>query len=276
MSTAVEMLARLRRPTRPFKGLYSGNARAVIERGFKVILTQNWVILVSGFFEPVFYLLAMGFGLGGLIGTVAGPGGQQIPYVAYIAPALLATSAMNGAIYDSTWNVFFKMHFAKLYQGMVSTSLGPMDVAIGEIFMALFRGFLYACGFMAVLYGFDIVNGWWPLLMIPAAVLVAFGFASFGMGITSYMKTFQQMDIINFLMLPMFLLSSTLYPISVYPEPLQWFVKALPLWHGIELMRQLAVGVFTALTPVHIGYYLVMTVLGLWLTTSRLAKLFLR
>lgn len=276
MSTAVEMLARLRRPTRPFKGLYSGNARAVIERGFKVILTQNWVILVSGFFEPVFYLLAMGFGLGGLIGTVAGPGGQQIPYVAYIAPALLATSAMNGAIYDSTWNVFFKMHFAKLYQGMVSTSLGPMDVAIGEIFMALFRGFLYACGFMAVLYGFDIVNGWWPLLMIPAAVLVAFGFASFGMGITSYMKTFQQMDIINFLMLPMFLLSSTLYPISVYPEPLQWLVKALPLWHGIELMRQLAVGVFTALTPVHIGYYLVMTVLGLWLTTSRLAKLFLR
>ena len=151
MSTSVEILERLQNPNRPLRGLYSGNARSVIERGFKVILAQNWMILVSGFFEPVFYLLAMGFGLGGLIGTVTGPGGQEIEYVAYIAPALLATSAMNGAIYDSTWNVFFKMHFAKLYQGMMSTSLGPLDVAIGEIFMALFRGFLYALGFMAVL-----------------------------------------------------------------------------------------------------------------------------
>jgi len=276
MSTSIEILERLRRPSRPLRGLYSGNARAVIERGFKVILTQNWMILVSGFFEPVFYLMAMGFGLGGLIGTVTGPGGQQVDYVAYIAPALLATSAMNGAIYDSTWNVFFKMHFAKLYQGMMSTSLGPLDVAIGEIFMALFRGFLYALGFMAVLYGFGIVSGGGALLMIPAAVLVAFGFASFGMGVTSFMKTFQQMDVINFFMLPMFLLSSTLYPITVYPEPIQWFVKVMPLWHGIELMRQLSVGVFTAQTPVHVSYFLLMTVLGLWLTTGRLAKLFLR
>lgn len=274
-AAASEVLDRLRRP-RPLKGVYSGNARAVVERGFKVILTQNWIILVSGFFEPVFYLLAMGYGLGELVGTVEGPGGTQVSYIAFIAPALLASSAMNGAIYDSTWNVFFKMHFAKLYQGMVSTSLGPLDVAIGEIFMALFRGFLYACGFMGVLYGFGIVSGLAPLLMIPAAVLVAFGFASFGMGLTSYMRTFQQMDMINFVLLPMFLFSSTLFPISVYPQAIQWLVQALPLWHGIELMRQLAVGVYTAATPVHIAYFLVMTVLGVWLTTSRLRKLFLR
>ncbi len=261
---------------RPLPGLYSGNAGAVIERGFKVILTQNWIILASGFFEPVFYLLAMGYGLGGLVGTVEGPGGGQITYVAYIAPALLATSAMNGAIYDSTWNVFFKMHFAKLYQAMVSTSLGPLDVAIGEIFMALFRGFLYALGFMAVLYGVGIVGGWTPLLMIPAAVLVAFGFAAFGMGITSMLKTFQQMDLIQFILLPMFLLSSTLFPITVFPEAVQWAVKALPLWHGIELMRQLAVGVFTPATLVHVAYFAVMTGLGIWFTTARLRQLFLR
>ena len=270
-----EVLQRLQRP-RPMRGVYSGNARAVIERGFKVILTQNWIILVSGFFEPVFYLLAMGYGLGNLVGTVEGPGGAEISYIAFIAPALLASSAMNGAIYDSTWNVFFKMHFAKLYQGMVSTSLGPLDVAIGEIFMALFRGFLYACGFMGVLYGFGIVSGFAPLLMIPAAVLVAFGFASIGMGVTSYMRTFQQMDMINFVLLPMCLFSSTLFPISVYPEAVQWVVKALPLWHGIELMRQLAVGVYTSATPLHVGYFVVMTVLGVWLTTSRLRTLFLR
>lgn len=268
-------VARLQRP-RPLRGVYAGNARAVIERGFKVILTQNWIILASGFFEPVFYLLAMGYGLGNLVGTVEGPGGAQIPYLQYIAPALLATSAMNGAIYDSTWNVFFKMHFAKLYQAMVSTSLGPLDVAIGEIFMALFRGLLYAIGFMVVLYVLGIVHGATPLLMIPAAVLVAFGFAAFGMGVTSLMKTFQQMDLINFVLLPMFLLSSTLYPITIYPDWLQWAVKAMPLWHGIELMRQLAAGVFTSMTPWHVAYFLVMTVLGVWFTTTRLKQLFLR
>ncbi|HZK04502.1 MAG TPA: ABC transporter permease [Actinomycetaceae bacterium] len=261
---------------RAFRSDYSGNARAVVERGFKVILTQNWIILVSGFFEPLLYLFAMGYGLGGLIGTVEGPGGVQIPYVQFIAPALLATSAMNGAIYDSTWNVFFKMRFAKIYQAMVSTSLGPMDVALGEIFMALFRGFLYAIGFMAVLYGLGIISGPQPLLMVPAAVLIAFGFASFGMGVTSFMSTFQQMDIINFVLLPMFMLSGTLFPIEILPEWGQLAVMMLPLWHGIELMRQLAAGVFTSMTPVHVAYFLVMVALGIWFTTVRLRKLFLR
>ena len=258
------------------RALWAGNPQAVVQRGLIAARSSSWAVVLSGFFEPVFYLLAMGMGMGALVGTVPGPDGQPIAYAAYIAPALLATSAMNGAIYDSVNNVFFKLRYSKLYEGMLQTSLGPLDVAIGEIFMALFRGFLYAIGFMAVLYGFGIVSGAWALLMIPAAVLVAFGFASFGMGVTSFMKTFQQMDVINFFMLPMFLLSSTLYPITVYPEPIQWFVKVMPLWHGIELMRQLSVGIFTAMTPVHIGYFLVMTVLGLWLTTGRLAKLFLR
>ena len=156
MSLDVMAPIRERLAARPswLNGLYAGNARAVIGRGFRVIRNANWGVIATGFFEPVFYLLAMGVGMGALVGSVPGPDGRPISYAMYIAPALLATSAMNGAIYDSTWNVFFKMHFAKLYQGMMSTSLGPLDVAIGEIFMALFRGFLYALGFMAVLYGF--------------------------------------------------------------------------------------------------------------------------
>lgn len=258
------------------RGVYSGNVVAVLERGFAAIRNQNWAVLLSGFFEPVFYLLAMGYGLGGLVGTVPGPGGRPVAYAAYIAPALLATSAMNGAIYDSTWNVFFKLRFAKIYQAMLATSLGPLDVAMGEIAMALFRGFLYAVGFTAVVGSMGLITSWWGLLMIPAAVLIAFGFAAFGMGVTSLMKTFQHMELINFVMLPMFLFSSTLYPIDVYPEPLQWFVKALPLWHGVELMRQLSAGYFNAATPWHAVYFVGMTVLGLWFTTYRLRALFLR
>lgn len=254
----------------------SGNTWAVIERGFKVIRNQNWIIIVSGFFEPVFYLLSMGLGLGALIGTVSGPGGRPISYAAYIAPALLATSAMNGAIYDSTWNVFFKLRFAKLYQGMLATSLGPFDVAAGEIFMALFRGFLYALGFTGVIAIMGLVTSWWALAMIPVALLIALGFASLGMAVTSYFTTFQQMDWINIALLPMFMFSATLFPITAFPEVVQWFIMALPLWHGVELMRQLSIGHFEFSTLLHVGYFLAMSVLGVAFTTRRLASLFLR
>ncbi|MGB3256502.1 MAG: ABC transporter permease [Ornithinimicrobium sp.] len=256
--------------------VYSGNVRAVLERGLRAIVSQNWMVLASGFFEPVFYLLAMGLGLGSLISVVEGPGGTEVSYAAYLAPALLATSAMNGAIYDSTWNVFFKLKFSRLYEAMMQTSLGPLDVALGEISLALFRGFLYAVGFLVVITGMGLVTSWWALLMVPAAVMIAAGFASFGMAVTSFMKTFQHMDIIAVVMLPMFLFSATLYPIEVYPQVIQWMIMALPLWHGVELMRQLGVGYFDASTWVHTGYFLVMTAFGLWLTTIRLRALFLR
>lgn len=261
---------------RTFGPLYSRNALAVVARGLMAAKSSTWLILVSGFFEPVLYLISMGVGLGPIVGTVAGPGGQEISYAAYIAPALLAVSAMNGAVYDSTWNVFFKMNFAKLYQGMLYTSLGPLDVAIGEIFLALLRGLLYATGFTAVMAVMGLITTPWAILVIPASVLIAFGFASFGMGITSFMKTFQQMDWINFFMLPMFLFSATFYPITVYPQYIQWLIQAMPLWHGVELLRQISIGSFSPATAVHIGYYLVMIALGITLTTGRLRKLFLK
>ncbi|WP_285727350.1 ABC transporter permease [Psychromicrobium xiongbiense] len=260
----------------PLAALYSGNARAVIARGLLVSRSTNWPVMVSGFFEPVLYLLSMGVGLGGLVGTVTGPGGAPISYAAYIAPALLATSAMNGAVYDSTMNVFFKMNFAKLYQGMLYTSLGPLDVALGEIFLALLRGLVYATGFTVVMAVMGLVSSPWALLMVPASVFIAFGFASFGMGITSFMKTFAQLDWVGFVMLPMFLFSATFYPLSVYPEPIQWLIQAMPLWHGVELLRELGAGVVGWGTLGHLAYYLVMIVAGLVLTTSRLRKLFLR
>ncbi|BCW09898.1 transport permease protein [Arthrobacter sp. NtRootA4] len=261
---------------RNFGSLYSRNARAVVGRGLMAAKSSTWLVLVSGFFEPVLFLLAMGVGMGSIVGTVEGPGGQEISYAAYIAPALLAVSAMNGAIYDSTWNVFFKMNFAKLYQGMLYTSLGPLDVAIGEIFLALLRGLLYATGFTAVMGVMGLLTSWWSLLVIPASVLIAFGFASFGMGITSFMKTFQQMDWINFFLLPMFLFSATFYPLSVYPQVIQWFIQAMPLWHGVELLRQISVGSFSPATAIHVGYYVVMIALGIMLTTGRLRRLFLK
>lgn len=255
--------------------LYARNARSVVYRGVLASKSSNAIVIVSGFFEPVFYLLALGLGLGSLIGTVQTADGVDVPYAAFIAPALLAVAAMNGAVFDSTWNVFFKIKFAKLYEGMLATTLGPLDVALGEITLALARGGLYAAGFMIVMQVLGLNLSLTAVLAIPAVLLIAFGFASVGMAITSYLKTFQQMDWINFILLPMFLFSATLYPITVYPEAVQWFVMAMPLWHGVELVRGLTTGVLGPLMLVHVLYYVVMVVAGLVFTTKRLRALFL-
>ena len=259
----------------PRSGLYAGNARSVMQRGWQATRSTNWLVVVSGFFEPIFYLLSLGLGLGALIGTVTAASGESVPYAAFIAPALLAVAAMNGAIYDSTWNVFFKMQFAKLYEGMLATSLGPLDVALGEISLALLRGALYGTGFLLVMQVLGLNLSWWALLALPAVLLIAFGFASVGMAITSYMKTFQQMDWINFVLLPMFLFSATFYPLSVYPQGLQYVIMALPLWHGVELVRSLTTGMVDLGLLWHVLYYAVMIVVGLVFTTRRLRTLFL-
>lgn len=255
--------------------LYSGNSRAVISRGLLATRSTNVFVVLSGFFEPVFYLLSMGIGLGALVGTVTTTTGEEVSYAAFIAPALLAVSAMNGAVYDSTWNVFFKMNYSKLYQGMLSTSLGPLDVAFGEILLALMRGGVYATGFMIVMQALGLNLAWTAILALPAVLLIAFGFASLGMAITSYMKTFQHMDWIAFVMLPMFMFSATFYPITVYPEGIQLVVQALPLWHGVELVRGLTTGALSLAMWGHVVYFVVMITIGLVFTTKRLKALFL-
>jgi len=261
-------------PKRRFGGMSGGNARAVIERGLRATMSNNYLIVLSGFFEPVFYLLSMGIGLGGIIGAIE-VDGASVPYGAYIAPALLAVSAMNGAIYDSTWNVFFKLNFGKLYQTMLLTSLGPLDVAVGEITLALLRGGVYAVGFLIVMQIMGLVLSPLAILAIPAVILIAAGFASIGMAFTSYMKTFQQMDWLPMVMLPMFLFSATFFPITVYPEAIQIMVQCFPLWHGVELIRMLTTGVVSSMMWVHIGYYLVMLGVGVIVVSRRLRKLFL-
>jgi lipooligosaccharide transport system permease protein len=272
--TLVDHALEHRAPRRGVGALYAGNARAVMYRGWRATRSTNWLVMLSGLFEPIFYLLSLGIGLGALVGTVT-VDGREVPYAAYIAPALLAVAAMNGAIYDSTWNVFFKIRFARLYEGMLATSLGPLDVALGEISLALLRGGLYAGGFMLVMQVLGLTLSWWAVLAIPAVLLIAFGFASIGMAVTSYLKSFQQMDWINFVMLPMFLFSATFYPLSVYPEPIQWLIQALPLWHGVELVRGLTTGAIGAAMLIHVGYYVVMIVFGMFFTTKRLRALFL-
>jgi lipooligosaccharide transport system permease protein len=255
---------------------YAGRSHVILERSLVALKSSNWFPVVSGFLEPLLYLFSFGYGVGTLIGDIQVSNGQVVSYAMFIAPGLLATSAMNGAIYDSTWNVYFKLHEGKIYHGMLATSLGPLDVALGEILTALIRGFAYAVGFMAVATPMGLIPSWWGVLAIPAAVLIAFGFASIGMAITSYFKSYQQMGLINISLLPIFLFSGSFYPLSVFPDWAQIIIKTLPLWHAIELIRNLSLGIINFSLLGHIAYFLVMIVVGLFFTTRRLNALFMR
>ena len=273
LATAVAIAeARMGKPGEKY---YSGRSRAIMERAYIAFKSSTWMIVISGFVEPVLFLLSFGYGLKDLVGDIT-VAGQPIGYVAFITPALLATSAMNGAIYDSTMNVYFKLKHDRIYHGMLATSLGPMDVALGEIGWALLRGLSYAIGFMAIVTPLGLIPSMWGILAIPAAVLIAFGFASFGMAVTSYMKSWQQLEIVNVVLLPMFLFSGSFYPLSVFPDWLQTVIRLFPLAHAIDLVRGLTLGNISWALVGHAMYFVVMIVAGLFFTTRRLNALFMR
>ncbi len=256
-------------------GSYAGRSHALLLRS-ATATRRAWIAFVSGFFEPVFYLLAMGQGLGSLVGTLPGPDGRPISYAAFIAPGLLAASAMNGAVFDSTFNVFFKLTYSRLYDAMLATPLGPVDIALGEIGWALVRGGLYACGFLSVMAAFGLLTSPWALLALPAALLVAFAFAAVGMAATSFMRSWQDFDLVTLVVLPMFLFSTTFYPLAVYPRWLQVVVECLPLYHAVEVMRGLTTGVVGVAMLGHVAYFAVMIAIGVLVAARRLQVLLLR
>jgi lipooligosaccharide transport system permease protein len=255
-------------------GLYAGRARMLVERSV-MVYRGSWLIFLSGAAEPFLYLLAFQLGFGRLVTEVVGPDGHPMSYVAFVAPALLATSAMNGAVFESTYNLFFKLRYAKLYDAMLATPIGPLDVALGELGWAITRGGIYAVAFLAIAAAMGLLASWWALLMVPAALLVGLAFSAIGMALVTFLRSTSQFDYIQLGLTPMFLFATTFFPLSVYPEPLQWVVRCLPLYHAIELMRGLATGLLSASMLGNFAYLLVLGVVGLWAATRRIAKLLL-
>lgn len=246
---------------------------ALVERNARAA-RRHWLTFVSGFFEPVFYLFALGVGIGALVGTID-VDGQRLPYAVFVAPAMMATSAMNGAVMDATFNVFHKIKHDKLYHSVLTTPLGPRDVALGEISWALLRGAVYSVAFLLVASLAGFVVSWWAVVAVPACTLIGLAFASVGMAATTYMRSWNDADYVQLAILPMFLFSATFFPLSTYPDVLQWVVQATPLYHGVELVRGLTTGQVHAGLVVHVLYLASMGVLGLWATTRRIGRLML-
>jgi len=233
----------------------AGLARILVERNI-MSFRHGWLGLLTGFAEPVFYLFSLGIGLGALIRTVTTDGGRTVPYAVFVAPALMAASAMNGAIFDSTFNVFFKLRYSRLYDSVLATRMGPRDIAVGETAWALVRGTMYSAAFLVVAWLAGAVSSPWALLALPAATLIAFAFAAVGMFLTTFMRSWVDFDYITLAIQPMFLFSATLFPLATYPGPAQWVVQATPLVHGVALERGLMLGEISPGLWWHVGYLL--------------------
>jgi lipooligosaccharide transport system permease protein len=228
---------------------------------------RQWLIVVSGFFEPLFYLLSMRAGLGSLVGTVS-VGGKQVPYDAFVAPALMAASAMNGAIFDSTGNVLHRLRYARIYDAALATPMGPADVAVGEIGWALMRGQLYAISFLVVMAALGLTNSWWSLLSLPICALIGLCFASIGFAGTTFMRGWSDMDIVSTLMMPLFLFSATFFPVTAYGS-WAWIVQLSPLYHGVALVRAANEGVWTAGVVWHVTFLVVLSAVALYVAARR-------
>ena len=246
----------------------------LVERNL-MVYRHTWLIIVSGFFEPVFYLFSIGIGIGHLVPDLTFHG-HPVGYTSFVAPALLASSAMNGAIYDSTFNIFWKLKYVKVYEAVLSTPLGPLDVATGEITWALGRGFIYSAAFLAVMTTMGLLHSWWALLCLPFALLEALAFAACGMACTTFMRSWQDFDWVTLAILPMFLFSATFYPLSTYPHAIGDIVRWTPLYQAVDVQRSLALGHVSLGLLANLAYLLAMGVIGVAVAGRRLGKLLLK
>jgi len=223
-----------------------------------LVYKHGWTVIFSGFFEPIFYLLSLGIGLGAMVPDIGG-----VSYTAFVAPGLLAASCMNGAITDGFFNIFFKLHFQRTYEGILATPMRVADVAFGEALWALTRGSIYAAAFLIVMVligelpGPPILLSAWAFLAFPAAVLAAASFSAMALCLTTFVRRVEQFDVVmGLVVMPMFLLSGTFFPVSRFPDPLEWVVQAVPLYHAVEMLRQFTTGRVDPSLASHIAYLL--------------------
>ncbi|MEV0733112.1 ABC transporter permease [Polymorphospora sp. NPDC050346] len=258
---------------------FEGPARrafSVTERNAAALKSAYWVVMISGFFEPLLYLLSIGVGVGALIGDLTLPGGQVVAYAAFVAPAMLAASAMTGALSETTFNFFGKMKYMKLYDGILATPVQPFEIALGELAWAMIRGSSYSAAFLVVMVWMDLTTVGRALVAFPAAVLVGFTFGALGMALSTFMRSWQDFDLMGSVQFSLFLFSGTFVPAEIYPAVLRWVVELTPLYRSVHLIRDLSIGSAGPAQLLDVAYLVALTVLGLVLAGRRMGRLLTR
>jgi len=223
------------------------------------VYKRTWKLnILPNFFEPVLYLFGMGLGLGTYINEMEG-----VTYIQFLAPGLLVSSIMWGASLETTYNVFVKMNFDRIYDGILSTPINPKDLALGELLWGATRGTIYGGAFLSVLFVFGIGLQWGILLIFPLLFIIGFMFATIGLLFTSMIKEIELFNYFFTLFLtPLFLFSGIFFPMSELPATIQIIAWFTPLYHGVELSRGIFNQIWTMELMGHFLWILVVTSLN--------------
>jgi lipooligosaccharide transport system permease protein len=250
---------------------------AVTARNVTALRSAYWLLLLSGFFEPLLYLLSIGIGLGKLVGRIPVGGGETVTYRTFMAPAMLASSAMTGALAESTFNFFGKMKYQKTFDAVLATPVRPMEIAFGELWWAMFRGALYSGAFLVIMVFMHLTSAAWVLLAFPATLLVGFAFGSVGMMLSTYMRSWQDFDVVATVQIALFLFSGTFVPLSVYHQAwLRALIQVSPLYQSVALLRGITLGRLDLGMLGHVAYLAVLVAVGLIVASRRMSQQLLK
>jgi len=252
-----------------FEGAGRRSAR-VTERNVAALRSVYWIVMISGLLEPVLYLFSIGIGVGALIGDLTLPGGQVVSYAEFVAPAMLAASAMTGALSETTFNFFGKMKFMRLYDGMLATPVRPIEIALGELAWAMIRGVIYSGAFLIIMVLMHLTTAMHALAMFPATVLIGFAFGALGMTISTLIRSWQEFDLIASGQFALFLFSGTFVPPTAYPTAVRWLIEASPLYRSVDLVRALSTGSAGWPQLIDVGYLVALLAICLTVAGRRM------
>ncbi len=246
---------------------------SMVERNVATLRSAYWVVMATGFLEPIFYLLSIGVGVGALVGDLTLADGRVVEYAAFVAPAMLASSAMTGALSETTFNFFGKMKFMKLYDGILATPVRPMEIALGELAWAMIRGAIYSAAFLVVMLVMGLTSPGPAAVAFAASVLVGFAFGAVGMALSTFMRSWQDFDLVVAVQFALFLFSGTFVPAEAYPSVLRWIVEVTPLYRAVDLIRGITTGGWGGLQVLDVFYLVALFAVGVVVASRRMGAL---
>jgi lipooligosaccharide transport system permease protein len=237
-----------------------------------VVFFRTWKV---NFFPPLIeaflYLFAIGMGIGSYVKEIDG-----IPYINFIAPAILAISVMNSAFFECTYGSYVRMYYQKSFDAMIATPLSIEDVIAGELLWGATRSLLYVIIMLPVFAAFGVISFPSSLLVIPLAFLGGLMFAGIAMCFTAITPSIDTLNYPSFLFItPMTLFSGTFFPLTLLPVLFQYLALIfLPLTHLVAIMRMLTLPDLTAMAWASLAYIILVTaifcIIGINLMRRRL------
>ncbi|MFI7135069.1 ABC transporter permease [Nonomuraea sp. NPDC050153] len=245
----------------------------VAERNVAALRGGSWIILLTGFFEPLFYLLAIGVGLGAAIGPITPADARTVGYAEFVGPAMVASYAMSSALAETTFVFVGRLRYLRVYDAILATPVRPVEIALGELGWATVRVVIYAAGFLVIMTAMELTTPMRALAALPAATLAALAFGALGIVAATLVRDWRDFDAMALVQFGMFMFSATFTPIDSYPIALQWLVQATPLYHAVTLIRSITIGAADWSHLVNAAYLIAVVAIALAVASSRINRL---